>query len=56
MSTDRMPRAMDEKILTLHPQGKKGVHIAKDRYDVMRTTITAVLRGTPLTHDELTRS
>lgn len=45
---------MDEKILTLHPQGKKGVNIAKNRYDLMRATITSILKGKRLTHDELT--
>jgi hypothetical protein len=45
---------MDEKILTLHPQGKKGVRISKDKYDVMRATITAILKGKRLTHVELT--
>jgi len=47
---------MEEKILTLHPQGKKGINIAKDKYDVMRKTITSVLRPKPLTHDELTHA
>jgi hypothetical protein len=43
-----------EKILTLHPQGKRGVHIAKDKYDVMRTAILGALKGrTELTHTEL---
>jgi len=36
--------AKEEKILTLHPQGKKGVNILKRRYDQIReyvlTTIT----------------
>lgn len=45
---------MEDKVLTLHPQGKKGVNIAKDKYDVMRETITVVLKAKPLTHDELT--
>ncbi len=45
---------MEEKVLTLHPQGKKGVNIAKDKYDVMRETITVVLKAKSLSHDELT--
>ena len=29
----------EEKILTLHPQGKKGVNILKRRYDVIKAYI-----------------
>lgn len=29
----------EEKIMTLHPQGKKGVNILKRRYDVIRDYI-----------------
>lgn len=29
----------DEKILTLHPQGKQGVHIDKSKYDTMKQAI-----------------
>lgn len=29
----------DEKILTLHPQGKKGVNILRRRYDVIKKYI-----------------
>ena len=46
--------SMDEKILTKHPQGKKGVHISREKYETMRVTILSVLRKNPLTHDELT--
>jgi len=45
---------MDEKILTLHPQGKKGVHISKGKYETMKKTILDVLRKEDLTHAELT--
>ena len=45
---------MDEKVLTLHPQGKRGVHISKAKYDAVRASLLKVLRGGPLTHDELT--
>jgi len=45
-----------EKILTLHPLGKKGVNISRDKYDVMRRTIMQVLKREPLTHVELTRA
>ena len=30
---------MEEKIMTLHPQGKSGVHILKRRYDVIKDFI-----------------
>lgn len=30
---------MDEKILTLHPQGKQGVNISKEKYDTVRRAI-----------------
>jgi len=45
---------MDEKILTLHPEGKRGVNISKAKYDAMRATILQVLRKGERTHDELT--
>jgi hypothetical protein len=47
---------MDEKILTLHPQGKKGVHIDRAKYDTMKSAILRVLRKKNLTHHELTRA
>lgn len=31
--------AQEERIMTLHPQGKKGVHILKRRYDVVKDFI-----------------
>ena len=45
---------MEEKILTLHPQGKRGVNISKARYETMKKTILEVLRKEGLTHHELT--
>lgn len=33
----------NEKIMTLHPQGKKGVNILKRRYDVIRNFIMETL-------------
>lgn len=30
---------MDEKVLTLHPEGKQGVNISKDKYDAVREAI-----------------
>ena len=44
----------DDKIPTLHPQGKKGVNISRQKYDVVRSTIADCLRrGEELTHAEL---
>ena len=45
---------MDEKILTLHPEGKRGVNISKAKYETMRRTILQVLGKGDLTHNELT--
>lgn len=47
---------MDEKILTLHPEGKRGVNISRSKYETMRAAILNVLRARELTHDELTRA
>ena len=33
----------DEKIMTLHPQGKQGVNISKAKYDIMRAAIVSAL-------------
>ncbi|MEL7002252.1 MAG: hypothetical protein AAFN93_05895 [Bacteroidota bacterium] len=33
----------EEKILTLHPQGKRGVNIKKEKYDQIREYILSVL-------------
>lgn len=35
---------MEEKILTLHPQGKKGVNISRAKYDLVRETILQIIR------------
>ncbi len=45
---------MDEKILTLHPHGKRGVNISKAKYETMRKTILRILGKEDLTHNELT--
>jgi hypothetical protein len=37
---------MEEKILTLHPENKKGVNISKRKYEVMKSAIIATLRET----------
>ncbi len=44
----------EEKILTLHPQGKKGVNILKRRYDFMKEfIIDTIKRKQVITFDEL---
>ncbi len=35
---------MEEKIMTLHPAGKKGVNILKRRYDQMAETLLGIVR------------
>ncbi|MGI0149571.1 MAG: DUF6958 family protein [Thermoplasmata archaeon] len=47
---------MEEKMLTLHPRGKKGVRISKAKYETMKKTILEVLRKGGLTHHELTHA
>ncbi len=37
--------SIDEKILTLHPQGKQGVNIQKSKYDVVRNFIIQTLQA-----------
>ena len=41
---------MEEKITTLHPQGKQGVNISKDKYDMMKQGIIDALKE----HGEMT--
>ncbi|MCE2490803.1 MAG: hypothetical protein J4G17_12635 [Anaerolineae bacterium] len=45
----------DERILTLHPEGKKGVNILRSKYDPVREAMLDSLRaaGGELTHTEL---
>lgn len=47
---------MDERILTLHPQGKRGVRISKAKYGTMKKAILSVLGKKGLTHHELTHA
>ena len=48
---------MDEKIMTLHPdEGKQGVNIAREKYDVICHAITTALNAEELTFSELTRA
>ncbi|MEO0897970.1 MAG: hypothetical protein AAFY71_16295 [Bacteroidota bacterium] len=45
----------DEKILTLHPEGKSGVNILKRRYDAIRSYILDTLKKEgQITYKELT--
>lgn len=41
---------MKEKILTLHPQGKKGVNISKEKYDQVASTLLDIVKE----HGEIT--
>jgi hypothetical protein len=41
---------MSDTILTLHPEGKQGVRISQEKYEVVRAAILNALR----THGELT--
>ena len=34
---------MEEKILTLHPDGKQGVNISKEKYETIRQAILSIL-------------
>ena len=45
----------EEKIMTLHPQGKKGVNILKRKYDVIKDFIIETMREhKEISYDELT--
>ncbi|MBL7996045.1 hypothetical protein JNM05_11800 [bacterium] len=39
-----MKSAGDEKILTIHPQGKTGVRISRNKYDVLRQAIIKIVK------------
>ena len=46
----------EEKILTRHPDGKKGVNISKEKYDIVRSAIVDSLREKgELSYTELTK-
>ena len=47
-------RSIEEKILTLHPQRKRGVKISRTKYETMKRTILEVLGKGNLTHEGLT--
>ncbi len=36
---------MSERIMTLHPEGKQGVNIEKEKYDVVRQAIITALQA-----------
>jgi hypothetical protein len=49
-------KTIEEKIMTLHPQGKKGVNIIKRRYDIVADYILKIVKQHPnITFDELTQ-
>jgi hypothetical protein len=35
---------MEEKIITLHPQGRNGVNISKDKYEIIKESIISALK------------
>ncbi|HWM25390.1 MAG TPA: hypothetical protein VNP98_11235 [Chthoniobacterales bacterium] len=43
----------EEKILTKHPLGKRGVNISKEKYETLKKAILAALGKKELTHTEL---
>jgi len=47
---------MEEKVLTRHPRGKRGVNISKAKYDTMKKALLQILEEGPLTHHELTHA
>lgn len=45
---------MEEKIMTLHPQGKKGVNISKQKYDqIAETMLDLVKKHKEITYQDL---
>jgi hypothetical protein len=45
---------MEEKIMTLHPQGKKGVNISKKKYDqIAETMLDLVKKHKEITYQDL---
>jgi hypothetical protein len=45
-----------EKILTKHPEGKKGVNISKEKYEIIRKAIIELLEKEELTYSQLANS
>jgi hypothetical protein len=44
------------KILALHPSGKAGKNIDRDKYETLKKAIVSTLEGKDLTHTELFES
>lgn len=44
----------EERILTKHPEGKTGVSISKQKYDLVRATMLDCLKDRELTEEDLT--
>ena len=48
--------AEEERILTLHPDGKKGKNILRSKYEIMRECLMGIFADFPeLSHKDLTR-
>lgn len=47
---------MEERVLTKHPAGKKGVSISKTKYDVTLAAIKNCLSGKELTYTQLSEA
>lgn len=47
---------MEEKVLTRHPRGKRGVNISKAKYETMKKALLQILGEGALTHHELTHA
>ena len=45
---------VEAKILTKHPQDKKGVNLSKAKYDILRAAILKCLDGNELSQMQLT--
>ena len=45
-----------EKILTKHPEGKKGVNISKEKYDIIKNGIIESLKNEDLSYTMITKS
>ncbi len=46
----------EERILTLHPEGKKGVNILKGKYEITRECLLGIFAEFPeISHKDLTR-
>jgi hypothetical protein len=51
-----IPMSAEEKILTLHPEGKKGKNIFRRKYDITRECLSGIFAVHPeISHKELTR-